>query len=58
MPVRDTATIGAQTQMMNTALSPVTKGGEGEVVPKSKNPAPGKTSAAPMVLATASSETC
>ncbi len=53
MPVMDTATIGAQTQMMKTALSPVTKGGEREVVPKFRAPAPGKTSAAPMVLATA-----
>ncbi len=49
----DTATIGAQTQMMKTALSPVTKDGEREVVPKFRAPAPGKTSAAPMVLATA-----
>lgn len=53
MPVMDTAMMGAQTQMMNTAPSPVTKGGEREVAPMFRDAAPGKTSIAPTVLATA-----
>ena len=49
--------IGAQTHTRKAALSPVMYGGELEVCPNSNAEAPGKTSIAPAVLATAYSNT-